>query len=887
MWDLRVARPFGRLSVRNLFLFAAATIAACLTFILTSSPITHADNGTATWSGSSISYLDNEYQQNGTAGTNDSRGFDQGTQLYTFIEPAANGGAEKMHIIYFAAGVDTSKATSAGYVVYDYTPPDGYANPTDKTTITLTPQSAAKQATSCDSSFTFGLGWIICPATNFLANAMDWIFGIVSSFLTVRPVSTDQNNALFSIWSVMRNFANVVFVIGFMVVIYSQLTSIGLSNYNVKKMLPRLIIAAILVNISYWICAVAVDASNILGYSIERLFMSIHDSVIGTGGNQWSVISFKSIAGFILSGGTAALAGGLALHAGLAATVGGSITLLLPILAGLLLAIFIALVVLAARQAIIVVLIIVSPLAFVAFLLPNTEKYFKKWHELFTTMLVMFPIFAFVFGGSQLAGIAIIQTADSINLIILGMAVQIAPLAITPLLLRLSGSLLGRIAGLANNPSKGLVDRTRKFAEERAAQRKARVLANPGMRRRDFLNRTSARIDAKRRAREGWQKANEAMTEAKWANDHRAHEIHERALEAALLKQGGETAAEARFEAQKHANARIQGLELNARASKLNLDLAKARVDANWDEFRAGDSRNMVVPEGLSVSALANFAHSRNATAQEVMGHALETSVETQRGTAARNIQTQQIATALNTNQDLSRRAGGIDPSGAVKAQAHAVSELSKESDAALDAGIKLINYRALQNNKTAKDFSGDVVAKVMAGSTDYNSSEIEAALELQAREGQVVALENARMNAAHIDQDMLSRVIARNAPTMKVKGGFHLQANPNLAGVSLTDMNIARAGSLGDTAASNMKDLKAGWVKEIAKEINNITAVGSTTDLNKAYNNVFEALTNDQIRATIGDRIGEIQTIEYALRKSGRVQVRNTTPEQDQFLKQ
>ena len=884
MWDLRVARPFGRLSVRNILFFAAATIAACLTFILATSPTTHAED--ASWSGSAITYQNNQYVKSGTVGDADSRGLSQGTQLYAYTEPSSNGTTQKLHLIYFAPGVDATTATAANYVVYDYTPPNTYVNPTDKGTITLSPQSAsAKPTTSCDSSFTFGIGWIVCPVTNFLANAMDWLFNLVSSFLTVRPVQTDQDNALFKVWSIMRNFANVVFVIGFLVVIYSQITNVGLSNYNIKKMLPRLIIAAILVNISYWICAIAVDASNVLGYSIERLFMSIHDSVIGTGGNQWSVISWKSIAGFILSGGTAALAGALALHAALAGTVAGAIMLLLPVLAGVLLAIFIALVVVAARQAIITVLIIVSPLAFVAFLLPNTEKYFKKWHELFTTMLIMFPMFAFVFGGAQLAGITIIQNADSINLIILGMAVQVAPLAITPLLARLSGSLLGRIAGIANNPGKGLVDRTRKFAEERAAQQKARVLANPGTRRRDFLNRTSARIDASRRAREGWQKANEAMTDGNWANDHRAHDIHERALEAALLKQGGENAAEARFEAQKHLNSRIQGLEITARASKLNLDVAKATVDANWEELRAGDARNMVAPAGLAVNALANFAHQRHTQAQSIMASALESSVETQRASAARQVETQQIATALNTNAALSRQAGGIDPSGAVKAQAHAVSELSKESDAALDAGIKLITYRALQSNETPKDFSGKVVSQVMAGSTSYNSSEIEAALEMQAKEGQVVALENARMDA-HIDQDMLSRVIARNAPTMKIKGGFHLQADPKLAGVSMTKMNEARAGSLGDTSASNIKDLKAGWVKEVTARINDIIASGKQGDLEKAYNNVFEALTNDQIRATIGDRRDEIQEIERALRHSGKVPPRAITADQRQHLK-
>lgn len=686
MWDLRVALPFGRLSLRNLFIFAAATIAACLVFILASSPITHADD--ASWNGSALTYQGNQYQQAGTAGDNDSRGLSQGTQLYTYTEPSSNGTTQKLHLIDFAPGVDASTATTANYIVYDYTPPNTYTNPTAQSTITLTPQAGVKQATSCDSSFTFGLGWIVCPITNFLANSMDWIFGIVSSFLTVRPIQSDQNSALFSIWSVMRNFANVVFVIGFIAVIYSQLTSIGLSNYNVKKMLPRLIVAAILVNISYWICSIAVDASNILGYSIEHLFMAIHDSVIGSGGNQWSVISFKSIAGFILSGGTAALAGGLALHGALAATVGGSITLLLPVLAGLLLAIFIALVVLAARQAIITVLIIVSPLAFVAFLLPNTEKYFKKWHELFSTMLIMFPMFAFVFGGAQLAGIAIIQNADSINLIILGMAVQIAPLAITPILIRLSGTLLGRIAGMANNPSKGLVDRTRKFADERAAQRKARVLANPGTRRRDFLNRTSARINNKRVDREAVRKDNEQIFE---------------------------TAAQERQQRAKYTDQAAYQREMTLRVNKIKLDSSNATVDANWDEFKRGNLNNAVIPGSLSVKALANLAHEYNNQAQSAKDAAIGAKVEERRAHSAQHMLDHDFAHDMEHSRPMQQRAGGIDPNGAQRALAHAVSEQATAREQTISNADAIIRHSNLDGTSTLKLALGHAQGNITA----------------------------------------------------------------------------------------------------------------------------------------------------------------------------
>ena len=138
----------------------------------------------------------------------------------------------------------------------------------------------------------------------------------------------------------------------------------------------------------------------------------------------------------------------------------------------------------AARQALIVILIIISPLAFVCYLLPGTEKWFKKWRDLFLTMLVFFPAFAVIFGGAQLAGIIIIQNATGANggiMQILGMVVQVIPLALTPIILKLSGGVLGKFAGFVNDKNKGLYDRSKNWSKDRRETIKNKKLANPNM----------------------------------------------------------------------------------------------------------------------------------------------------------------------------------------------------------------------------------------------------------------------------------------------------------------------------------------------------------------------------------------------------------------------
>jgi hypothetical protein len=326
-------------------------------------------------------------------------------------------------------------------------------------------QPGAEEPKGKSSCVVEGIGWIVCPVLKFMSQIVDAAYGFVASLLTVQPLLTTGDSAgVFNAWSVMRNFANVAFVVAFLLIIFSQLTSVGISNYGIKKMLPRLIVAAILVNVSYWICAIAVDLSNIIGSSINDVLKGIGNNSIvagpnakdfGATGNNWT-----GIVGFILAGGIATAA---ALYVGLSA--------LLPALIVALLAIVTVFVVLTIRQALIILLVVISPLAFVAYLLPNTESLFKKWRDLFKTLLLMYPIIAGIFGAAALASTVVMNSASSNNTIykiaiqIMGALIAIVPLAITPIVMKAAGGLLGRIGGVVNNPNKGPFDRMRKGAE--------------------------------------------------------------------------------------------------------------------------------------------------------------------------------------------------------------------------------------------------------------------------------------------------------------------------------------------------------------------------------------------------------------------------------------
>lgn len=266
-------------------------------------------------------------------------------------------------------------------------------------------------AGAVDSCKGGALGWVLCPIIDGFASAIQGAGSIIESMLTFRILAEkDDGGKIQAIHSAFVSMANILLIIVFMVIVFSQSTSVGLSNYGIKRMLPRLVMGAIFINLSFYICAFLIDVSNIVGTSIIGF-------MIGAGGGDTSIsaqineavgggsggVNFFSTGGDVAAGtviGGGLLAGGVA-----AASIGATALLWLavPLLLAALISIFATMLVLIARQVILLGLVLVSPLAFAAWLLPNTDQYFKKWWSLFTQQLIIFPMLMVVFGASILA----------------------------------------------------------------------------------------------------------------------------------------------------------------------------------------------------------------------------------------------------------------------------------------------------------------------------------------------------------------------------------------------------------------------------------------------------------------------------------------------------
>ena len=325
------------------------------------------------------------------------------------------------------------------------------------------------QGPSCSDQLS-PVGWLICPIMEVTAKAVDSLYGVIEDLLVIQPISTTDGAPIYTVWKHCLGLTNIVFIIFFLVVIYSQITGVGITNYGIKKVLPKLIIAAVLVNLSFHLCAIVVDVSNIIGASLRGFFDSI-PAQLGNVTVATGDVTFSEIAGAVLGGASI----------GLVAFEAGALFMLIPAILGGLVAIVSGLITIAIRQAVVILLVMISPLALVCYMLPNTENLFKKWKNLFTKMLVFYPMFSLLFGASSLAGWAIIASAlnkGSMFMVILGLAVQVFPLFACWSLMKLSGTFLSNI----NNAVRGLAAKplaaNRAWAESRKQNSYAKHLAS-------------------------------------------------------------------------------------------------------------------------------------------------------------------------------------------------------------------------------------------------------------------------------------------------------------------------------------------------------------------------------------------------------------------------
>ena len=354
-----------------------------------------------------------------------------------------------------------------------------YSDPSKSTGNNPAPSSSSGDGCPIDQSD--GLRWVLCPLFITGSKTVGLLNGLIQNFLFVPTdqifgTAANANKGTSSFQEAFNTFRNIglgLLVIAGLVMVFSQAAGLDIfSAHTVRKALPRIVLAAIGMALAWPILLFVITFFNDIGSWVGQIILTAAHVQTGSDANI-TASGLANVATVVL---------GLLAAGAVYGTAG-----VMSIVGTILLALFIGFVVLAIRQLVILLCVLLAPLAIASSVLPGTEKLWKFWRDTLIGALVMFPIImGFLTAGAAMAsiaaaaGTAAAANGDNIGNIswdLMAMLIYFAPYFLLPFSFRLASGLMGNIFGLVNDRNKGLFDRLSKFRQGRAAENLQNTLA--------------------------------------------------------------------------------------------------------------------------------------------------------------------------------------------------------------------------------------------------------------------------------------------------------------------------------------------------------------------------------------------------------------------------
>jgi len=301
------------------------------------------------------------------------------------------------------------------------------------------------------------IGWLMCGMLKIADDMYSWIKGVVGDLLLIKgaafSLSADGNsktnlseNGVYLGWVAVKNISSVLILLVGLFMILSQVFSFEfMSAYTVKKVLPRLIIAAIAIQLSWEIMNILIYLVNAIGAGVYSLLVSPFSSIVHKNGAT-GTFSLNEV---LAAGGSTEVNGGIfafILGAGAAtAAAGGFIGMVIGAI-GVIIACFIVYFTLIIRYILILVLLMLSPVALVMWVLPGTQSIWKNWWSNFSKLLFMYPLIMVLFAAGTIG--AYVITSSGVGLAqFAAIIAYFGPLFLIPATFKYAGSAMAAAGG--------------------------------------------------------------------------------------------------------------------------------------------------------------------------------------------------------------------------------------------------------------------------------------------------------------------------------------------------------------------------------------------------------------------------------------------------------
>jgi len=320
-----------------------------------------------------------------------------------------------------------------------------------------------------------GIIWALTGIMTIQASVGNWVLALAGKFLTaiLGAERFVRNGFVTSGWPFVQGIANLGFILALLYI--AALTTLQLNvGGGIRRVLPRLLLAALLINFSLVIGGLLIDAS--------RLVMAALIRVIG-GGNLSSIASSVVLNSDIVTKifTTASLKNDIFLNNKIDTTRSWAILLSVVqatiFIWGLAIAMMVMAITLIVRYIALILLLIFSPLAYLSIALPGASGFASMWWKNFLKWVLYGPaavfMLALLVAVQSPAGDVLQKQGDTLTAT-LNVVITIAMLiAATRVGTYVAGAGAGAAAGLVTNRVKGAAragGRGAKFLGRSAAQ---------------------------------------------------------------------------------------------------------------------------------------------------------------------------------------------------------------------------------------------------------------------------------------------------------------------------------------------------------------------------------------------------------------------------------
>lgn len=242
-----------------------------------------------------------------------------------------------------------------------------------------------------------GAGWIICWVLNGISEGINSIEGVIDNFLVVEradyhgEITDETQQQTFTYrdaWRNIRNFMTFAVVGTALFMVISTALDFGpFSNYTVKKYLPRLVIGTILMQLSWPLGDFMIQAFNQVGDVLRALLLSSFPGAADHG-----LDNIFDGGGLTTLLGTGAVGAGF--YFGWATLLPVAFTALMMFLFGFLF--------LVAREYLIILLLILSPLGLALWVLPGNDRAWNFYFKTFFYLLLIYPIIVLIITAGKI-----------------------------------------------------------------------------------------------------------------------------------------------------------------------------------------------------------------------------------------------------------------------------------------------------------------------------------------------------------------------------------------------------------------------------------------------------------------------------------------------------